>query len=684
MLPAQIPVASGANLQTAINSASCGDFLNLEAGATWDGTFTISQNCTAGNPLTIRSANHALLPLGKIGNTQSDTNAHSANMARIRTVGGGSFGAAFVTGTNAGGLVFDGLELTDNAATTANVSMLMDFGLTNGGPHDITVQRCWFHAKETGVNYNRTVQRAVWFEGGNDFLMKWSYVFLIGYYYQIASPDNTTTYQMDTSAFVTVASGDNITLTENFLDTWWNIRFLGGADSPAHNTATLTGATTGSATFSSVTGLAANVIVRMSIAGTGSWNNGTKILTQTGGTTLNSGDGGRAVVANDGNGTAIVMTPSGGGTSSVNCKLGPGISGASVPIIGNNNFATGNVDWIVYQTVRVTGVAGSVVSYSPFGTDFLRHSGAVNAAWNIGDQGLITDVTFTKNTVYLDPVFAENVYTAKGYCNKGVWETKNVNRELVEGNYFLGMPSILGWTAANQNGTSPWIKVDNVTIRSNWIQPDTGHTNCCRTAIFWTDDGYLNTIAMTDGGTVLPNTLTVTNNLILNLRTFLDTKYAGDYFITHNTSINNQSTLSGTNALVSNQTGPATNFVFKDNIGHVVCAGFNGYPGAYPGATILNNVLVDADFGCSGGITVNTFGTGSGLSPVPTLDSQVGFTDLAGHIYSLAPSSNYKNDASDGTDPGVNWLTLLAALGAAQPSTSISGKVTISGKVVIQ
>ena len=44
----------------------------------------------------------------------------------------------------------------------------------------------------------------------------------------------------------------------------------------------------------------------------------------------------------------------------------------------------------------------------------------------------------------------------------------------------------------------------------------------------------------------------------------------------------------------------------------------------------------------------------------PANTAAVGFTDHAGGDYSLAPSSDYKNDASDGTDPGVIWATLQA------------------------
>ena len=45
----------------------------------------------------------------------------------------------------------------------------------------------------------------------------------------------------------------------------------------------------------------------------------------------------------------------------------------------------------------------------------------------------------------------------------------------------------------------------------------------------------------------------------------------------------------------------------------------------------------------------------------PASMSEVGFVDLAGGDYHLAPSSPYRNAALDGTDVGANIDTILAA-----------------------
>lgn len=663
-----INVRSGDNLQGAINQAAPGDTVELEAGATWEGTYVIPQNCPPDNPLTLRSSRHAELPPGRVGpNIQADSIAEAGKMARILALGGDvGYGAALSFGPNAGGVLLDGLELSDSPDTPRGriVHALIDAGNSNPGVHDLTVRRCYLHQKEKGSNYNRSVMRGVWFEGRN-FIMEKSYVFLIGYYYPEAS--GTEFYQMDTAAMICVGQGRNVGLKNNFLDTWWNIWFLGGADTGPSHTATLTNATMDSARFSNAELLTKDVVLRLSVKGRGIWNATTRMLEVTSGT-IDAGDGGRALVGNHDGGSSIVLTQrSPGAIPSVNCRVGFPIKGSIVPVEGNVNGDGGEYDWELYQSVIVTSVEGDVVHYRPFGVDRLRHAGAAKAAWCVGDEGLITDAFFLNNTVYLDPVFAEHVRAKKGYCNKGIWETKNVNRELIEGNIFLGMPSGITWTASNQSGSAPWIKCDNVKIRNNWFEPDPDHTACCGPAIMYTDNGYGNTVAQTDGSIILPNSVEITNNLILNHRSFLDSKFGKDWLIAHNTVINNLPTEKSFNALMSNQDGPLPNLEFRDNIAGIVCYGFNGYPSAYPNARIKNNVLVDADRGCSGGINENTYGPGSGLTPIPTRFADVGFIDMVNRNFKLAQTSPYKGKGTDGRDPGVDMDQLLAAIGGDIP-----------------
>lgn len=681
---AQIAVNSGDNLQTKINSASCGDFLNLEAGATWDGTFTIAQNCSAGNPLTIRSANYASLPSGRIGSTAvtaSDTCPQSANMPRIRSLAGGTYGAAFVTGANAGGIVFDGLEITDNAASSAFIAAIMDFGLTNAGAHEIIVQRCWIHQKETGTDYNRTIQRGVWFEG-TDLLMKWNYIYLIGYQNPAAIGGQTFS-QMDTTAMLSVTGPSTITVYDNYISVWWNGIFLGGADTAAQNTATITSGTTTSGTFSNVTGLTAGIIVLLAMEAVGTVD-GTDFVcaspnfngvhctnfTRTSGTNFTSDD-------DNSNG----FTGSGmnfDGSADFRAYYWK-YSGANVSEIEvNSPPASGTYTATLYQTVIVTSVVGATVNYTPYGIDAIT-TGKVptSAGWNVGDQGLISDVIMQRNTIVPDVAFSEDVYTHKGYTPKGLIEIKNCNRFDFNGNYVYGYPANIAFLGSNQNGQAPWIATWHVKMRNNWIEPDS-YTLDGRGFLIGANT-YLNT-------SYDPFDVEISNNLIQRVRSVGFFKGGDSWLIAHNTVINTQGTSSGYNSMTQGEvsvTG-ATNFVFRDNIANYVLYGAqcltapNTQATCWPSGTWSKNVIVDVN---EQGVTTSTLGTGSALAPIPILYSQVGFTNLAGEVFSLTPSSNYYHQGTGGTDPGVDWSALLAALGTTASGTAIGGKVSISGKV---
>src|SRR5882724_12133748 len=166
-----IVVPTGGNLQAGINASQCGDRIVLQAGGTWDGTYILpDRGCTQANPIRISSSDELSLPVGRVGT------ADAVHMPRIRALAND---AAFRAAANAGYWVLDGLEITDNAGQGV-VNALVDLGISVGGVHDITVQRCYFHQKEMGTNYNRSAMRGVWFEGRN-LTFKWNYVYLIGY-----------------------------------------------------------------------------------------------------------------------------------------------------------------------------------------------------------------------------------------------------------------------------------------------------------------------------------------------------------------------------------------------------------------------------------------------------------------------------------------------------------------------
>lgn len=106
-----------------------------------------------------------------------------------------------------------------------------------------------------------------------------------------------------------------------------------------------------------------------------------------------------------------------------------------------------------------------------------------------------------------------------------------------------------------------------------------------------------------------------------------------------------------------------------------------------PGIFYENSIMVNGSFGWFGsGIGQGTVGfhsyfpgfvfrdslqiggsSGNYASPVsgfqfPANQAAVGFTNPSGSDWSLSPSSAFKNDANDGTDPGVNWADLQSSI----------------------
>src|SRR5260370_41083996 len=92
-----IVVPDGGDLQAALNAAQWGDSVVLQAGATWDGEFRLpNRNCTASTPIRIGSSAQASLPNGRVGP------ADATNMPRIRALGTGVTGSAFIMAANSG------------------------------------------------------------------------------------------------------------------------------------------------------------------------------------------------------------------------------------------------------------------------------------------------------------------------------------------------------------------------------------------------------------------------------------------------------------------------------------------------------------------------------------------------------------------------------------------------------
>lgn len=672
-----------ASLQNAVDAEVAGDVIIARSGDTWDGTLLVpNKSCTALLPCIVKSSALAALPAGRVAPV------NAANMARLRSMGGGNNGGAIQMQANADYWTFDGFELTDaNPSHFTSIAMLIDSSIQT--VDHLTIQHCYLHQKETGTNYNRTVQRGIQFEG-DGLIFKFNYVYIIGYYYPEIQGGNDH-YQMDTTTLLMIGTATNVLMEDNYSSVWWNQIFTGGGDSDPQNTATLTGATTGTATFSNTTGLAPGVMLRLSFVTTGTFS-------RFGSGSMQPSCGDPTYPAFPSNGppdsTGVQFVRSGGFalTSSDIIHYGKvrNVVDAQDHLIGlcevtgNNyriastrstNYPTdGAATLTIYETALVNTVntGTGVVTYTPYGFNLLASSGAVSADWNYGDQGLIGHVTVRRNTFYVDPVFAHDVWLNGGhnYSPKGLYELKNIVHFIFEGNYVLGYPTLLGLYPGNQYGTAPWSTANDIIIRNNWIAPDLGYPESSRDAIWLVDAANYATIAPTGNYQVY-------NNFSKNTTAFLAFKRSDNVQVYHNTSLGCVGcAFYGNTSAVEGINGPVTNFTFRDNIIGYSAYGAHCQAGSqatcWPSGAWQNNVVVNNDTFNAGTIhcgASSEWAPGAALCPVKTAYNQVGFTNMATDIYSLDPSSDYHHLATDGTDPGVDWTALTTALGTAPVST---------------
>jgi Putative Ig domain len=172
---AVINVNAGGNLQTALNAAQCGDVIQLQAGATFSGSFTVpAKNCDINHWIWIRtsSPDSALPAEGQRvtpcyagvasleGRPQYSCNNPQNVLAtvEIQTRGDGPF--QFASGANF--YRFIGLEVTRPAGTPGPARLMS----TKGTMDHVIVDRSWLHGAlqdETndGVNLNGATNVAV-------------------------------------------------------------------------------------------------------------------------------------------------------------------------------------------------------------------------------------------------------------------------------------------------------------------------------------------------------------------------------------------------------------------------------------------------------------------------------------------------------------------------------------------
>ncbi|HEY1992187.1 MAG TPA: hypothetical protein VGH71_06960, partial [Gammaproteobacteria bacterium] len=243
-------------------------------------------------------------------------------------------------------------------------------------------------------------------------------------------------------------------------------------------------------------------------------------------------------------------------------------------------------------------------------------------------------------------------YQGTNWQVKNIFELKNAQRVLVEGNVFqynwaqaqTGY-SIL-FTVRDQDGGAPWSVVQDVTFRDNVVAHVANGIN-----ILGNDDDYHSLPAQR---------ILIANNLFEDVGVswgpgilLLMDNGSQDVTFTHNTALQ-------TGTLVYGDGKPDLGFTYTDNIAfqnQYGMIGTNHAPGLssinafFPGVQLRRNAIIGAS---SSEYPSDNF--------FPHSIKAVGFNGAENQDYRLAPGSAYKAEADDGGDIGVDVDELCSAM----------------------
>jgi len=275
---------------------------------------------------------------------------------------------------------------------------------------------------------------------------------------------------------------------------------------------------------------------------------------------------------------------------------------------------------------------------------------------------IASDITITRNH------FSKQLSWRTENINvKNLLELKNAQRVVINGNLLeynwlaaqVGYAIVL--TPRNQYGGAPWTVVRDVQFTNNHVRHVGSGINIL---------GHDYTFPSQETTNIL-----IRNNVFDDVSSanwggygrFMQINGGIDITVDHNTVIQD-----GLSAVYAD-TNPTTRFTLTNNImpDYSWCImGANTGPGNstvgyyFPSSTILKGIFA--------GAPASTYPAGNFYPPSL---AAVGFTDLAGGNYRLAPTSIYRVAGTDGKDVGVDIDALNAAV---QPSPTAPGGFRVS------
>ncbi|HWY20185.1 MAG TPA: hypothetical protein VNX26_03135 [Candidatus Acidoferrum sp.] len=208
-------VSPSSKLQTAVDNASCGDTLVLQAGQTYSGFTLPAKNCNAGHYITIRSSGLGSgLPAEGVRATpcnagvsslpgRPDLNCTSTSNVMARVAGAAKASQVIKTDAGANYYRLIGLEIADTGANGVTGGFY-DLVLLTSADH-IIFDRCWMHGSPIGEDVK-----------GVEFSSS-SYVAVIDSYISDIH-SKLSGYGADSAAIGSVTGTGPVKIVDNFLE----------------------------------------------------------------------------------------------------------------------------------------------------------------------------------------------------------------------------------------------------------------------------------------------------------------------------------------------------------------------------------------------------------------------------------------------------------------------------------
>ena len=345
------------------------------------------------------------------------------------------------------------------------------------------------------------------------------------------------------------------------------------------------------------------------------------------------------------------------GNATGNVSRGIALNSARTAIIDSHISNCHGVD---YDTQAIAGWNGPgpfkvVNNYLEGAGENVMFGGASPAITNL----VPSDIEFRRNHCYKPLSWKPDdpSYTGVAWAVKNLFELKNAQRLLIDGNVFennwvavqSGMAIL--FTPRGEGGQAPWAVVQDVTFTNNVVRHSAGGIS-----ITGYDDG---------GPTQQTKRVSISNNLFDDigaarwgengrLLQMLDgTAYVK---VNHNTIFH-------TSYIIVAEGRTHTGFVYTNNISRHNSYGVFGTGAGtglstldlyFPGYSFARNIMTAGP--------ASLYPSGNFFPPSP---EDVGFIDLSGGNYRLAAGSPYKGAGTDGRDVGADIDQLQASIGNA-------------------